>query len=54
VDQTDDSTEVLRISASIFNDDECLIPKVSGALAKRINEAFSKMAIESKIIQSVS
>ena len=48
VDRTDDSTEDLDISASIFNDDECLGPKVSDALAKRINEAFSKKTIESK------
>ena len=47
-DQTDDSTEDLDISTSIFNDDECFGPKVSDALAKRINEAFSKKPIESK------
>ena len=47
-DQKDDSTEDLDISISIFNDDECLGPKVSDALAKRINEAFSKKPIESK------
>ena len=47
-DQTDDSTEDLCISTSIFNDDECLGPKVSDALDKRINEAFSKKPIESK------
>jgi len=47
-DRTDDSTEDLDISTSIFNDDECLDPKVSDALAKRINEAFSKKPIESK------
>ena len=35
-------------STSIFNDDECLGPKVSDALAKRINEAFSKKPIKSK------
>ena len=34
-DQTDDSTEDLDISTSIFNDDECLCPKVSDALAKK-------------------
>ena len=39
-DQTDDSTEDLDISTSIFNDDECFGPKVSDALAKRINEAL--------------
>ena len=47
-DRTDDSTEDLDISTSIFNDDECLGPKVLDALAKRINEAFSKKPIESK------
>ena len=47
-DQTDDSTEDLDISTSIFNDYECFGPKVSDALAKRINEAFSKKPIESK------
>ena len=47
-DQTDDSTEDLDISTSIFNDDECFGSKVSDALAKRINEAFSKKPIESK------
>ena len=31
-----------------FNDEECLGPKVSDALAKIINEAFSKKPIESK------
>ena len=41
-DQTDDSTEDFDISTSIFNDDECFGPKVSDALAKRINEAFSR------------
>ena len=46
--QTDDSTEDLDISTSIFNGDECFGPKVSDALAKRINEAFSKKPIESK------
>ena len=46
-DQTDDSTEDLDISTSIFNDEECFGPKVSDALAKRINEAFSKKPIES-------
>ena len=46
--QTDHSTEDLDISTSIFNDDECFGPKVSDALAKRINEAFSKKPIESK------
>ena len=34
-DQTDDSTEDLDISTSIFNDDECFGPKVSDALAKK-------------------
>ena len=43
-DQTDDSREDLCISTSIFNDDECLGPKVSDALAKRINEAFFQKA----------
>ena len=47
-DRTDDSTEDLDISTSIFNNDECLGPNVSDALAKRINEAFSKMPNESK------
>ena len=47
-DQTDESTEDLGISTSIFNDEECLGPKVSDALAKIINEAFSKKPIESK------
>ena len=47
-DQTDDSTEDLDIPTSIFNDDECLGAEVSDALAKRINEAFSKKPIESK------
>ena len=47
-DQTDDSTEDLDISTSIFNDEECFGSKVSDALAKRINEAFSKKPIESK------
>ena len=47
-DQTDDSTEDLDILTSIFNDDECFGPKMSDALAKRINEAFSKKPIESK------
>ena len=47
-DQTDDSTEDFDVSTSIFNDDECFGPKVSDALAKRINEAFSKKPIESK------
>ena len=46
--QTDDSTEDFGISTSIFNNDECLGPKVSDALAKRVNEAFSKKPIESK------
>ena len=43
-DQTDESTEDL----GIINNDECLGPKVSDALAKRMNEAFSKKPIESK------
>ena len=48
-EQTDESTEDLDISTSIFNDDdEYLGPKVSDALAKRINEAFSKKPIESE------
>ena len=47
-DQTDDSTKDLDISTSIFKDDECFGPKVSDALAKRINEAFSKEPIERK------
>ena len=47
-DQTDESTEDLGVSTSIFNDEECLGPKMSDALAKRINEAFSKKPIESK------
>ena len=47
-DQTDESTEDLSISTSIFNEDECLGPKVSDAFAKRINEAFFKKPIESK------
>ena len=38
----------MDISTSIFNGDECFGPKVSDALAKRINEAFSKKPIESK------
>ena len=46
--QTDGSTEDLGVSTSIFNDDEFLGPKVSDALAKTINEAFSKKPIESK------
>ena len=46
--QTDDSTEDFGISTSIFNNDECLGPKVSDALAKRVNEDFSKKPIESK------
>ena len=36
-DRTDDSTEDLDISTSIFNDDECLGPKVSDALASQKN-----------------
>ena len=47
-DQTDDSTDDLGISTSIFNNDECLGPKVTDALAKRIKEAFSKKPIENK------
>ena len=46
--QTDDSTADFGISTSIFNNDECLGPKVTDASAKRINEAFSKKPIESK------
>ena len=46
--QTDNSAIDCGISTSIFNNDECLGPKVSDALAKRINEAFSKKPIESK------
>ena len=38
----------MGISTSIFNDDECLGPKVSGALAKRIKFFFSKKPIDSK------
>ena len=47
-EQTDESTDDLDISTPIINYDECLGPKVSDALAKRINEAFSKKPIESK------
>ena len=47
-DQTDESTEDLGILTSIFKDDECLGPKESDELAKRINEAFSKKLMESK------
>ena len=48
-EQTDESTEDLDISTSIFNhDDEYLGPKVSDILAKRINEASSKKPVQSK------
>ena len=47
-DQTEELTEDLGISTSIFNNDECLGAKVPDALTKRINEAFCKKPIESK------
>ena len=41
-DQTDESTEDLDFSTSIFNDDECLGPKVSDALAKKLMRLFPR------------
>ena len=41
-DQTDESTEDLDFSTSIFNDDECLGPKVSDALAKKLKRLFPR------------
>ena len=41
-DQTDESTEDLDFSTSIFNDDECLSPKVSDALAKKLMRLFPR------------
>ena len=38
----------MDFSTSIFNDDECLGPKVSDALVKKLMRLFSKKTSESK------
>ena len=41
-DQTDESTEDFDFSTSIFNDNECLGPKVADALAKKLMRLFPR------------